>query len=127
MKSMMIPIILLLAINVSSASNENICKQETEWIQSDGKRYAPPKTLEKLEISFVNELDGVKLKTTNKISYYEYKSFLDIDGKLGISYSADNGNLLDLFQDGRLVIWQGNTPLLSAKCPTLKLEIGKVK
>ena len=116
--------LMLLSVGILSADNY-ICT--TQWIHDNGQRYKPPKSLETMNISFVNELDGVKLKTQNKTSYYEYKSFIDIDGRLGISYSANNGNLLDLLKDGTLMIWQGNMPLLKAKCPTLKLEMGKVK
>ena len=106
-------------------ANEYRCT--TQWIQSKGQRYKPPKSIETLNISFVNELDGVRLKTQNETSYYEYKSFIDIDGRLGISHNANNGNFLDLFKDKTLMIWQGNTPLLKANCPTMELEIGKVK
>ena len=125
MKHTLLIVSLLVLFFVGLQAKEDTCI--TQWIQDNGEKYTPPKSLETLNISFVNELDGIKLKTQNKTSYYEYKSFLDIDGRLGISYRANNGNLLDLFQDGTLMLWQGNTPLLKAKCPTLKLEIGKVK
>lgn len=125
MKKLYLITLMLWLPFVSLHATENICI--TQWIQNSGKKHKPPKSLETLNISFVNELDGVKLKTQNKTSYYEYKSFIDIDGRLGISYDANNGNFLDLFKDGTLMIWQDNTPLLEANCPTLKLEIGKVK
>ncbi len=117
-------IFILVSVGFVYADNHTCT---TQWIQEDGKRYKAPQSLETLNISFVSELDGVKLKTQNRTSYYMYKSFLDINGRLGISYGADNGNLLDLFQDGMLMIWQGNTPLMKAQCPTMKLEIGKIK
>ena len=117
-------LLMILSVRIVYADNHTCT---TQWIQQDGARYKAPKNLQAIDISFVNELDGVKLKTQNRASYYVYKSFLDIDGRLGISYGANNGNLLDLFQDGMLMIWQGETPLLKAQCSTLKLKIGKIK
>jgi len=118
-------IAMLIFLSVGTAyADSHTCT--TQWIQQDGKKYKAPKNLTTVDVSFVNELDGIKFKTQNRTSYYVYKSFLDIDGRLGISYNADNGNLLDLFQDGMLVIWQGNTPLLRAECPTMKLKISKI-
>ncbi len=115
---------MLLSVGIVYADNHTCT---TEWIQQDGEKYKPPKNLKTVDILFVNELDGVKLKTQSRTSYFMYKSSLDIDGKLGISYGADNGNLIDLFQDGMLMIWVGKTPLLKAQCSTVKLDIGKIK
>ncbi len=102
-------------------ASEDICT--VQWIQKDGKKYHPPKSLETLTIRFENQLDRIEFKTKNNTSYYDYKSFLNVRGQLGISYKANNGNLMDLFQNGTLMIWKGNTPILKAKCPTLKLDI----
>ncbi len=104
-------------------SQSNICK--TQWIQMDGKKYTPMKSVEVLEITFINELDSIKLVAKNQTTVYNYKAFLNVRGQLGISYKSNNGNLLDLFQNGTLMIWKRNTPMLKAQCPTLKLDITK--
>ena len=115
-------IFILISLGIVYAQSD-ICT--TQWIQKDGKKYHPPKSLEKLTIHFTEQLDRIEFQTKNNTSYYDYKSFLDVRGQLGISYKANNGNLMDLFQNGTLMIWQGNTPMLKAKCPTLKLDISK--
>ncbi len=106
-------------------AQSDFCK--TQWIQSNGKKYIPPESVEILKITFINDLDSIELSTKSQTSKYEYKSFLDIKGQLGVSYQADNGDLLDIFQNGNLIIWRNRIPTLKAFCPTLKLEIQKNK
>ncbi len=104
-------------------SESNTCK--TQWIQSNGKKYAPPKSVEILEVTFIDELNSIELITKNQTTIYNYKAFLNVRGQLGISYKSNNGNLLDLFQNGTLMIWKSNAPIFKAQCPTLKLDITK--
>lgn len=123
MKRIFFTILMIFLSAVMLNATEDICT--TQWIQKDGKKYHPPKSLETLTIRFTDQLDRIEFKTQNNTSYYDYKSFLNVRGQLGISYKANNGNLMDLFHNGTLMIWKGNTPILKAKCPTLKLDISK--
>ena len=116
--------ISLLSLSILSAQTD-IC--QTQWIQADGKKYTPPENVKTLKITFINELDGIEMSTKNHTSKYAYRSFLDIDGHLGISYKAKNGDILDIFQNGNLVIWRDKVPQLKAHCPTMKLDISKNK
>ncbi len=120
MKKITITFLLLLA---SLQAKEDIC--QTKWIQSEGKKYAPPKSVKVLKINFINDLDAITLTTKKYTTRYDYRSFLDIKGQLGISYKASNDDLVDMFQNGTLVVWRGKIPMLKAHCPTLHLDISK--
>lgn len=101
-------------------------KCSVQWILSDGQRYAPPKELSTVYVSF-KDTDNVKFRTKNQSSYYVYQSFKNVNGKLGISYHADNGNDLLLFNDKDMFIGDGQKLILGGKCPKMELDIGKVK
>ena len=114
--------VLLLSLGMLHAQSD-IC--QTKWIQSEGKKYRPLENVKVIEIEFVNKLDGIKMSTRNHTSSYDYASFIDLNEKLGMSYHAKDGNILDIFKNGDLYIWKGKVPLLKAFCPTLKLDITK--
>ncbi len=114
--------ISLLSLGILYAQSD-IC--QTQWIQSEGKKYRPPENVKVIKIEFINELDGIEMSTKNHTTKYDYRSFLDIKGQLGISYRASNGSILDVFQNGNLVIWRAKVPQLKAHCSTLKLDITK--
>jgi hypothetical protein len=115
-------IIILLPILINAKSD--IC--QTQWIQDNGTRYQPPESVKVLTLTFMNDLDSVQIDSKNYGTTYYYESFLNIKGKLGISYKASNGDIVDMFQNGNLIVWRKNTPLLKAYCPTLKLDISKI-
>ena len=114
--------ILILALGILHAQTYTC---QTQWIQSEGKKYAPPENVKTLEITFIDKMDAITLKTQNFKTRYDYQSFIDIKGRLGISYKAANGTIVDMFKDGTLMSWRGNTPMLKAQCPTMKLDIKK--
>jgi hypothetical protein len=126
-------LLILISINIFASNDAYNCK--TQWIQENGKRYLPPESLKRIKIELItnwntkvmDNSDAVKLITKSMISYYQYDSFFDINGNIGISYKADNGNLLDIHKSGDILIFKNNIPLLKAHCPKLKLKIGKLK
>jgi len=115
-------IIFLFSYSITGAT-EHIC--HTKWLQKNTKKYLPPKTLEKFFIQFIDNADRLKLTTENQTSYFEYESFIDIQNKLGIGFKADNGNLIDIFQDGTLFIWLKGSIYLKAHCNEINLDIVK--
>ena len=117
-------IILMCSYSMIGAT-EHIC--HTKWIQKNTKKYLPPKTLEKIFIQFMDNADRLKFRTENQTSYFEYESFLDVENRLGISFKADNGNLIDIFQDGTFFIWVEGKAYLKANCDEINLDIGKLK
>ena len=117
-----ITIVFLLLLGILHAQS-NIC--QTKWIVADGKKYQPPESVKELKITFINNLDAINLETKNHTTRYDYRAFLDIKGQLGISYKASNGDLVDMFKNGTLIVWRNRTPMLKAHCPTMKLDISK--
>ena len=114
--------LFLLSLGILSAQSE-IC--QTQWIQAEGKKYQPPESVKELKITFINNMDAITLTTKNQTTRYDYRAFLDVKGKLGVSYKAANGDLVDMFQSGMLIVWRNKVPMLKAHCPTLKLDISK--
>lgn len=126
-KSILTTLIILLSNPLSASVDTNKeYKCSVQWILSDGQRYAPPKELSTVYVSF-KDTDNVKFRTKNQSSYYVYQSFKNVNGKLGISYHADNGNDLLLFNDKDMFIGDGQKLILGGKCPKMELDVGKVK
>ena len=116
--------IIVLFLYTMIGATEHTC--HTKWIQKNTKKYLPPKTLDKIFIQFIDNADRLKLTTENQTSYFEYESFLDVENRLGVSFKADNGNLIDIFEDGTLFIWIKGRTYLKAHCSDIDLDIGKL-
>lgn len=96
----------------------------TQWIQESDKKYTPPKSLEIIYIELLGKnADNLKFRTQNNSSIYKYSEFININNSLGISFKAENGNIIDLFSNGDLFIWKKDKSSLKAKCANLELDI----
>ncbi|MCT7472789.1 hypothetical protein [Aliarcobacter cryaerophilus] len=99
----------------------------TQWIQEENKKYTPPKSLEIIYIELLGKnVDSLKFRTQNNSSIYKYSEFININNNLGISFKAENGNIIDLFTNGDLFIWKNDKSNLKAKCSNLKLDIEEI-
>ncbi len=116
-------IFILMGSTILTYSQAEIC--HTEWIEANGKKYQAPESVKLLKITFIDNMDGITLATKNHTSKYIHKSFLDVKGRLGISYGDVRGDIIDIFKDGTLIVWRNKIPTLKAHCPTLKLNIKK--
>jgi hypothetical protein len=126
-KSILITLFMLLSIPLSASVDMNKeYKCSIKWVLSDGERQLPPKELSTVYVSF-KDTDTVKFRTKNQSSYYVYQSFKNIQGKLGISFHADNGNDLLLFNDKDMFIGDSQRIIMAGRCPKMELDIGKVK
>ena len=116
-------IIFLLFSNI--LAEEKTCF--TQWIQELDKKYTPPKSLEIIYIELLGKnVDSLKFRTQNNSSIYKYSEFINIKNNLGISFKADNGNIIDVFNNGDLYIWKNDKSNLKAKCSNLKLDIEEI-
>lgn len=111
-----------------------------QWYQINNQKFAPPDDLKTVKIDIItfhngyigimNESDVINVTTggaKKTTSTFKYQSFIDHNDYLGMSYQSKNGKILDLYQDGVLILWLDNkTPLVKAICPTVDLKIRKI-
>lgn len=96
----------------------------SQWIEKSGKRYIPPKSLDIVYVEFIGKnVDKLKFRTQNNSSFYKYNDFVNVNKNLGISFKAENGNIIDLFSNGDLYIWNIDKTYLKAKCINIGLDI----